>query len=72
MADYDSAIRVVTLKVISATLRLVVINVNDVHSQVAFVHCQRNRLNYKVIAPYTIFNKDMKNTAGKLNYNELS
>ena len=67
-ADYDSAIPVVTFDSSSIYERVVVISLNDVESQVGLVQTMECPLKYKVVAPYKIFNEDVKKNAGKLSF----
>ncbi|OAD71018.1 hypothetical protein PHYBLDRAFT_148233 [Phycomyces blakesleeanus NRRL 1555(-)] len=71
VAEYDSNIPVVIMDTNSATQRLVVISLNDIQNQVGLVQSVECPMKYKVVAPYYIFNEDMKSTAGKLRYIKL-
>ncbi|KAI9476581.1 MAG: hypothetical protein EXX96DRAFT_507889 [Benjaminiella poitrasii] len=69
--DYNKTIPLVTMDEDSASQRFVVISLNDVQDQVGLVQSAEYPNEYKVIAPYSIFNEDMKRTAGKSDYIKL-
>ncbi|OAD75383.1 C2H2-type zinc finger transcription factor [Phycomyces blakesleeanus NRRL 1555(-)] len=70
-ADYNNSIPVVTLEATSIYQRLAVISINDIQNQVGLVQTAMDSKKYKVVAPYYIFNEDMKSTAGKLSHIKL-
>ncbi|KAI7891040.1 uncharacterized protein EV154DRAFT_230946 [Mucor mucedo] len=67
-ADYDNTIPMIKMNSDSATTRHAVISLNDVQHQVGLVQSSPNSLEYKVVAPYKIFNENVKQSAGQLKH----
>lgn len=67
-ADYDNTIPMVKINSNLNQSRYAVINLNDIRYQVGLIQSTHNSLEHKVIAPYKIFNENIKNTAGQLKY----
>ncbi|KAG2193041.1 hypothetical protein INT47_009291 [Mucor saturninus] len=67
-ADYDNTIPMVKMYSDSESPRHAVINLNDIKYQVGLVQSSNNSLEHKVVAPYKIFNENVKQTAGQLKY----
>ncbi|KAG2193951.1 hypothetical protein INT47_003521 [Mucor saturninus] len=67
-AEYDNTIPMIKMNSDGPTTRHAVISLNDVQHQVGLVQSSPNSLEYKVVAPYKIFNENVKQSAGHLKH----
>ncbi|KAI9329149.1 hypothetical protein BD770DRAFT_404282 [Pilaira anomala] len=63
-----NTIPVVTLNAPGRPTKYAVISLNDIQRQVGLVQTSVNSFEHKVVSPYMIFNNNVKETAGQLNY----
>ncbi|CAO3654696.1 unnamed protein product [Mucor hiemalis] len=65
---YDRCIPVVKMRGENEPTKLVVVNVNDIQEQVGLVRSSPLGLEYKVVAPYMIYDTNISQNAGSLRY----